>query len=752
MNALSRSFAYFAAALLAASLHAATLPAINPNKDVTAKEKFPTTNYGTETTLQVSAQTGYSKVIYLEFTVSGIPAGSTAISAQLKLRSQTTGTGRSITAHAVASTPTWTEAGVTWSVRPALGAALSTVTSHTSGSDSVWTLGTHVNGNGTFSLGLDGLFSGDTTFSSREGPDLPVLLVTYTPPAAPATVSFNVTDASASEASLDPGSIQVVSSVTAPAGGIVVKYSISGTAQANDNANPAPDYILSPANSSAIAGSVTIAAGATTATLTLTPIQDTLFEGKESAIFTFAPDAAYTVGTPRTAQVVIADNEATPTVNPSHSLNGPLPADDDEGGWLVPTSGTLPNGECSGMVASRVYSGVHWYHRDATTDAGDPRSRLYAIEVSHASNNGTVIKTIDITAPAGWTDVWGNSPSKQWEDVAEDPDVPGVIWIGDIGNNNGRTDIRLFTVNEPSPYGGVMSVQASAGYYLRYPGGVAVNAECLFIFEGIPHIITKEGTPRIYRSPTTTLSTNSASPTIMELVGNPVSGGNNHSVSAFSFDRKRMVLATHAALWVYVSQSGLDPVGTTLSPANAKLYIQDLLCTRAPVFALKHNGGQPDPEVQKGSVEGGSFVGDSYDLLFGAEGRQVVFLPSWWYETQLAPFPTPPSAPTVGNAAPDVFLFSPTDGATFSKAVSSSITLQAVASDVDGTVSNVKFYQKLSGAGSRTLINTATFANGFYSLSWSISAATVGTYTLSADVTDNSGGVTTDSITVTINP
>ena len=728
---------------LSAPLFAATVNGTLQH-DVMAKERFPADNFGLDPQLQVSNQTDFKKHIYVRFSVSGIPAGSTGISAQLKLRAQTTGTGRSITAHAV-SNITWTETGVTWSNKPALGASLSTVSSHTAGQDSVWSLGTHVNGNGTFSIGLDGTFSGDTTFTSEEGGVAPQLVVTYTPPAASPTVSFNATDFNASETSLDPATIQVVSSAAAPAGGLVVKYVIGGSAEANHNDNGAPDYILSPANNAANSGEITIAAGNTTATITLTPIQDTLLEGKETALVTLTNDAAYTVGAPRVAQVVIADNEPLPTPNPDHATG-------QEGGWLVPISGTLPNAECSGMVVSRQYPGVHWYQRDATTNTGDPRSRLYAIEVSHGTNNGTVIKTIDITAPAGWTDVWGNNPDKQWEDVAEDPDVPGVIWIGDIGNNNGRNVVRLFKVNEPNPYGAATSVQATAGYYLRYPGSVSVNAECLFIFEGIPHIITKEGTPRIYRSPTTALSTNSASPTVMELVGNPVSGGGNHSVSAFSADRKRMVLATHAAMWVYVSQSALDPVNNLLTPAQALSYIQDLLCTRAPVWALKHNGGQQDPEAQKGSVEGGSFVGDGYDVLFGAEGRQVTFIPAWWYQTQPAPIPAVPNGETANNALPSVFLFKPQDGATFSKSSSGVITFQAVAADYDGTIASVKFYQKLSTAGSRTLIGTGTFSGGYHQLNWSITSVATGSYTLSADATDNAGGVTTTSVNVTINP
>jgi hypothetical protein len=39
-----------------------------------------------------------------------------------------------------------------------------------------------VTGNGTFAIGLDGTFSGDTTFTSKEGGVAPSLVVTYTPP------------------------------------------------------------------------------------------------------------------------------------------------------------------------------------------------------------------------------------------------------------------------------------------------------------------------------------------------------------------------------------------------------------------------------------------------------------------------------------------------------------------------------------------------------------------------------------------
>src|SRR5689334_9776835 len=102
----------------------------NATKDVNAKEHFPTQNFGLDPTLQQSNQTSFRKIIYVQFTVSGIPAGSTGITTQLKLRSQTTATSRPITAHPVTDT-SWSETAITWNVRPTVGATqLSTVSTH----------------------------------------------------------------------------------------------------------------------------------------------------------------------------------------------------------------------------------------------------------------------------------------------------------------------------------------------------------------------------------------------------------------------------------------------------------------------------------------------------------------------------------------------------------------------------------------------------------------------------------------------
>jgi len=92
------------------------------------------------------------------------------------------------------------------------------------------------------------------------------------------------------------------------------------------------------------------------------------------------------------------------------------------------------------------------------------------------------------------------------------------------------------------------------------------------------------------------------------------------------------------------------------------------------------------------------------------------------------------------NVSPTVSITSPTSGATYT--APASITITASASDSDGTIASVKFYQ-----GS-TLMSTDTASP--YSYTWSSVAA--GTYSLTAVATDDDVATTTSSaVSVTVN-
>jgi len=96
----------------------------------------------------------------------------------------------------------------------------------------------------------------------------------------------------------------------------------------------------------------------------------------------------------------------------------------------------------------------------------------------------------------------------------------------------------------------------------------------------------------------------------------------------------------------------------------------------------------------------------------------------------------------VANASPTVTLTQPADGATFG--APATVNLAATASDTDGTVAKVEFFNGATKLGEDT---TAP-----YSFSWS--GVGVGSYTLTARATDNGGAQMTSaasSITVVSN-
>jgi fibronectin type 3 domain-containing protein len=157
----------------------------NPTNDAYVNHNLPTTNYGSDTYLAVrSDATSKARNTFLKFTVSGVSGTVTA--AKLKMYSQNV--TQSVYAKAVSDT-SWTEGAITWNNQPTIGSTLDTKTP----SASSWVefdVASHVTGNGTYSICLQGSIDSGQSFDSKEGTNKPVLEVTYdvndtTPPAAP---------------------------------------------------------------------------------------------------------------------------------------------------------------------------------------------------------------------------------------------------------------------------------------------------------------------------------------------------------------------------------------------------------------------------------------------------------------------------------------------------------------------------------------------------------------------------------------
>ena len=106
-------------------------------------------------------------------------------------------------------------------------------------------------------------------------------------------VTIAATTPTVSEAGADPGRFTVTRPVGATADALTVNYTISGSAING------VDYLT-------LANSVTIPAGASSATITLTPILDLISEGTENVVLTLA-SGAYMIGAPNFATVNILD-------------------------------------------------------------------------------------------------------------------------------------------------------------------------------------------------------------------------------------------------------------------------------------------------------------------------------------------------------------------------------------------------------------------------------------------------------------
>jgi hypothetical protein len=109
------------------------------------------------------------------------------------------------------------------------------------------------------------------------------------------TISIAATDANAAEQNRDPG-VFTITRTGATSSSLTVNYAIGGTA------TNSTDY-------DNLTGSLTIPIGQSSATVTVTPIDDNLIEQTETVLLNLSNSANYTIGSPNNATVSIVDND-----------------------------------------------------------------------------------------------------------------------------------------------------------------------------------------------------------------------------------------------------------------------------------------------------------------------------------------------------------------------------------------------------------------------------------------------------------
>jgi hypothetical protein len=151
-------------------------------EDTFTAQGSPDTNNGSSGSLTVNGPPGERRA-YVKFTVTGIPADSTEVTAVLRLWASASSSA-TFTARMVSSA--WSESTLTWNNQPPLGTALAAVTGVTAGQYYEFNVSSYVTGNGTFAFAITG--SGtqakftSTESSARTSPELGVA---WTPPTTP---------------------------------------------------------------------------------------------------------------------------------------------------------------------------------------------------------------------------------------------------------------------------------------------------------------------------------------------------------------------------------------------------------------------------------------------------------------------------------------------------------------------------------------------------------------------------------------
>ena len=245
------------------------------------------------------------------------------------------------------------------------------------------------------------------------------------------TVTLSATDAAAAEQGQDTGTF-TVSRGAETSGDLTVYYTVGGSASAGD-------YV------EALSGQVTIPDGLSSADITITPVDDSEVEGDETVTLTLSADAAYTIGSPASDTVTIADNDV-PTVTLSATDASAAEQGQDPGTFTV-SRGAETSGDLTVYYTVGGSASSGDYVESLSGQVTIPDGQSYAdipitpVDDGEIENDETVILTL--SADPAYTI---GSPASDTVTIADD-DVPEVtIAATDAAAAEEQQDPGEFTV------------------------------------------------------------------------------------------------------------------------------------------------------------------------------------------------------------------------------------------------------------------------------------------------------------------
>ncbi|MBJ6760747.1 PKD domain-containing protein [Myxococcaceae bacterium JPH2] len=243
-------------------------------------------------------------------------------------------------------------------------------------------------------------------------------------------VTVALTDSVASEPGTDTAKFTVTRTgpTTAP---LTVRYAMSGTATAGT------DYTDLP-------GTVTIGAGLVSASVVLTPLDDALVEGRETAVMTLQEDAAYQVHTSASATAYLLDDEM-PVITLS-ATDGTAAEPSDPGVFTVTRTGPTTDPLTVLVSVSSTATAGSDYQALPTSvviPAGSASATLTVQPVDDALVEGRETVTLTLVADAAYQLT---------------PTVASTVYLYDDEKPELRLSVTDSSASEPGTNGGLFTV------------------------------------------------------------------------------------------------------------------------------------------------------------------------------------------------------------------------------------------------------------------------------------------------------
>ena len=264
------------------------------------------------------------------------------------------------------------------------------------------------------------------------------------------TVTISATDPNASETGPDTGTF-TVSRTGSTSAALTVNYTVGGTASSGS------DY-------SSLAGSVTIPVGSASAAITVTPVEDTAVESSETVIVTLSSNASYTVGSPNSATVTIADNDTLPTVtisatDPNASETGP-----DTGTFTVSRTGSTSAALTVNYTVGGTASSGSDYSSLAgsvTIPSGSASAAITVTPVEDTTVESSETVIVTLSSNASYT---VGSPGSATVTIADNDTLPTVtISATDPNASETGPDTGTFTVSRTGSTSAALTVNYTVG-------------------------------------------------------------------------------------------------------------------------------------------------------------------------------------------------------------------------------------------------------------------------------------------------